>query len=85
MANIRGPPPLEELTFLFRCSTCGEYLVTEKTARGFMTPKLNKELDEALKKGAQGAVLTFLTGCPKCKPVNPDAHIEVSALWPKLN
>ncbi len=76
--KISGIPPPEQ--FWFRCEECGEYRVTEKTARKFLTKRLRKKLDDALKKGAEGAVLTFENGCPNCKPDNRDAVVELSAI-----
>lgn len=82
MKILRAPPPK---LFSFRCETCGEYPVTEQTMREFLTEKLRKKLDEALQKGAHGARLTFETGCPVCTPDNPDAVVELAALWPKVH
>ena len=84
MAQIRGPPP-PSLQFFFRCPTCGTYRVSEETARKFLTKKLRKKLDESIRKGAHGAILTFHNGCPNCTPDNPDAVIELSALKPIIN
>ena len=80
------PDPAEQAPlFLFRCSTCGEYPVSELMARAFLTHALRRRLDEALHTGAAGAELTFLNGCcPRCSP-DLDAHIELAALWPRLN
>ena len=66
--------------FFFRCRNCGAYPVTEHTARRFLTEKLNIQLDEAFQKGAERAVLSFDNGCPKCKPDNPNAVVELSVL-----
>jgi hypothetical protein len=83
MAHIRGPPLPAQ--FFFRCSTCGTYRVSEETARKFLTKKLRKKLDESVRKGAHGAILTFLNGCPNCRPDNKAVEIELSALWPKVH
>jgi hypothetical protein len=79
----RGPPvPVQ---YYFRCEKCGVYQVTEKTARKFLTRKLQKELDKSIRKGVEGAILTFLNGCPNCKPANPDAEVELSVFQPKVH
>lgn len=66
--------------FWFKCYTCGQYPVTERTMRKFLTRPLQKKLDAALRDGAEGAVLSFENGCPNCKPNNEKAVIELSVL-----
>lgn len=84
MKKFIVPPPKQ---FFFQCEKkkCGTYSVSESTAREFLTEKLRKKLDDALKKGAHGATLTFLNGCPICKSNNPDPVIILSALKKRIN
>lgn len=82
MKTITGPLPLQ---FFARCERCGQYPVSEKTVRRFLTEELRKKLDMALEKGAHGAILTFLNRCPSCNPNNSDAEIELAALTPRMN
>lgn len=74
------PPPRQ---YFGRCETCGTYPISEKTARQFLTKALRKKLDEALRQGAHGAILTFKGGCPVCRPNEP-VEVELSALRPKV-
>lgn len=86
MKKIKVASPLNfPGQFFFRCEKCGAYPVSESTARKFLTEKLKKRLDEALKKGAHGAILEFQSGCPTCKSNNPDAIIKLSALKIRIN
>jgi hypothetical protein len=73
------------MMYIFRCGTCGEYPVSEHTAKKFLTADLQKEADKQLKAGAAGIVLTFVNGCPRCTPDNADAQIILSVLWPRKN
>lgn len=76
------PPPV----FFVRCEIqCGKYPISEATAREFLSPQLKLKLDEALKKGAHGAILTFPNGCPRCTPRSAASIIKLSALQPRLH
>jgi len=76
----RAPPP----QFFGRCEKCGQYPISEETARKFLTKKLKKKLDQFLKQGAHGAVLKFEDHCPVCQP-NQKVIIELVVLRPKIN
>ena len=80
---ITGVPPPQKY-FFFKCDMCGQYPVSEKTARDFLTEKLRTLLDEKLHEGAVGADLTFKDRCPRCEP-DETYYIELAALKPRLN
>jgi len=79
--NKSIPPPRQ---FYVECPKCGTYRISEKTARQFLTPKLQTKLDDRLKKRATGAKLKFKGGCPNCEP-NSTHEIELVALTPRIN
>ncbi|MBP9710956.1 MAG: hypothetical protein KBD50_01710 [Candidatus Pacebacteria bacterium] len=83
MSTIKSPP--RPMHYFFRCATCDTYLVSEETAKKFLTSRLQKRLDESIREGAHGAILTFHNGCPNCTPDNKAAEIKLSALMPKIN
>lgn len=59
------PPPRQ---FFVECPTCGTYRISEATAREYLTPELQRKLDDRLAKGAAGAKLKFKKHCFVCKP-----------------
>ena len=71
-------------TFLFRCPTCGDYSVSEKTLRTFLSPKLKRGLTEELKQGAHSVRLDFSPCCPNCDS-DGDATVTLVVLRPRLN
>lgn len=66
--------------FLVKCDTCSVYQIDEASARKFLTPELRQKVDEAIARQVDGIKLSFTGGCPKCKPANPDAEVEVSTI-----
>lgn len=74
----------EHRTFLFRCPVCGDYPVSEKTLRTFLSPRLKGGLTEDLVSGAHGARLDFSTCCPKCEP-DGESTLSLVVLRPRLN
>jgi predicted nucleic-acid-binding Zn-ribbon protein len=79
--TFKASSPMRE--FFIECIRCGTYPISEKTARMYIAPKLRRELDDRLKRGAVGAKLRFKRHCPKCKPESAYL-IEVSALTRKI-
>ena len=81
MANKSIPPPRQ---FFVQCPNCRTYRISEDTARKFLTPGLQRKLDDRLKKGAVGATLKLEGGCPNCEP-NATHEIELVVFKAKLN
>lgn len=74
----------EPRTFLFRCPVCGDYPVSEKTLRTFLSPRLKGGLTEDLTNGAHGARLDFSTCCPRCES-DGESTLKLVVLRPRLN
>ena len=71
--------------YLTNCPNCGKYPVAEKYFQKSLPKELKKQWQEQIEKGAEGVVLEFEEGCPRCSESSRETEIFpiiIAALHP---
>ncbi len=71
---------MADKVFLFECSSCGRYHVTQERLERFLNPTQLATFREHLANGVAGLIINFGKQCPQCCPTGSKDSYKIGTI-----